>query len=71
MVKEILKEMEMKKVVMHCFGGKLKLAKKIVEKGYYFSIPPSIIRSEHFQHIVKAVNISQLLTETDAPYQSP
>lgn len=71
LVFEILKSTEIKKVVMHCFGGKLKLAKKIAEKGYYFSIPPSVVRSEHFQNIVKSVNISQLLTETDAPYQSP
>ncbi len=68
---DILKETKLKKVIMHCFGGKLKLAKQIANKGYYFSIPPSVIRSEHFQNIVKSVNISQLLTETDAPYQSP
>tara|TARA_Y100000034_G_scaffold24312_3_gene28335 strand:- start:2269 stop:3048 length:780 start_codon:yes stop_codon:yes gene_type:complete len=68
---EILQKTHLKKVVMHCFGGKLKLVKKIADKGYYFSIPPSITRSEHFQKIVETVNISQLLTETDAPYQSP
>jgi len=71
LVFDILRSTNLKKVVMHCYGGKLKLAKKIAEHGYYFSMPPSIKQSEHFQHIARSVNISQLLTETDAPFQSP
>ena len=57
--------------ILHCFGGKLKLTKTAADNGYIFSIPTSILRSEHFQHIAREVNINQLLTETDAPYQSP
>ena len=68
---ETLQSTKLKKVVMHCYGGKLKLAKRIADQGYSFSIPPSIKQSEHFQHIARSVNISQLLTETDAPFQSP
>ncbi|MBT4697711.1 DNase, partial [Candidatus Woesearchaeota archaeon] len=33
--------------------------------------PPSIVRSSHFQRIVEEVNVSNLLTETDAPYLAP
>jgi len=68
---EILQSTKLKKVVMHCYGGKHKLARKIADAGYYFSIPASIVRSEHFQKIVEIVNINQLFTETDAPLQSP
>lgn len=57
--------------ILHCFGGKLNLAKKAADKNYIFSIPTSIARSTHFQNIAREVNINQLLTETDAPYQSP
>ena len=68
---ETLQSTKLKKVIMHCYGGKHKLAKRIADAGYYFSIPASIVRSEHFQKIAEIVNINQLFTETDAPLQSP
>ncbi len=68
---EILESTKNKKIMMHCFGGRLKLAKKAADNGWSFSIPTNIVKSEHFQHIVREVNINQLLTETDAPYLSP
>ena len=58
-------------VVNHCFSGKKNLIKKAAELGYYFSIPPNILRSQSFQALVKMVDIKQLLTETDSPYLSP
>lgn len=67
----MLSEAGLKRVVFHCFGGKLKLVREIRDAGWYFSIPPSVVRSEHFQHIVREVPVKQLLTETDAPYQGP
>jgi len=59
------------KAVMHCFGGKTALAKRIADEGYYFSIPCNVVRSKSFQKLLKAININQLFTETDAPYLSP
>lgn len=59
------------KVVMHCFCGKKGLVKEGSEKGYYFTIPPNIVRASTFQTVARIVNINQLLTETDAPYLSP
>jgi TatD DNase family protein len=67
---EILEKAKAKKVILHCFSGKLKLIKKAAELGYYFSIPTNITRSQHFQKLVEIVDINQLLTETDAPYLS-
>lgn len=58
-------------VDMHCFGGSKKLVKRAAELGFYFSIPPNILKLEHFQMIVGMVPMIQLLTETDAPWLSP
>ncbi len=58
-------------VVLHCFGGRKSLVTRGKELGYYFSIPPSTVRSGNFNTMVKKVPIEQLLTETDAPWQSP
>jgi len=68
---EVLEEMKMKNVVMHCFNGKKSLIKRGVENGWYFSVPPVITRLLHFKMLVELVPIGQLLTETDAPYLSP
>ena len=41
------------------------------ELGYYFTVPPSIVKGSNFQTLAKKVGIKQLLTETDAPWQAP
>lgn len=58
-------------VVLHCFGGRKALITKARELGYYFTVPPSILRIGNFQTLVKKVPLTQLFTETDAPWQSP
>tara|TARA_Y100000310_G_scaffold345618_1_gene467363 strand:+ start:1961 stop:2740 length:780 start_codon:yes stop_codon:yes gene_type:complete len=68
---EILESSKLKKVIMHCFNGKKKLVKRIQDNGWFFSIPAIIVRSQQFQEIVKDVPLSQLFTESDAPYLSP
>lgn len=58
-------------VDLHCFSGKKVLVKKAIDLGYYFSIPPNCVRSQHFQMIIELAPLTQLLTETDAPWLSP
>ncbi len=53
---------------LHCFSGKKKLVERGVKLGYTFSIPCSVSRSHQFQEMVRMIPITQLLTETDAPY---
>lgn len=60
-----------KKILLHCFSGNKKLIQRASDNGWNFSIPPVINRLQHFQMMAELVNISQLLTETDAPYLSP
>ncbi len=68
---EILQEMQVKKADLHCYGGKLKLAQRIAEAGYYFSVPPVVVRSDSFQRLTRGLPLDSLLTETDCPYMSP
>lgn len=67
---DCLMSSEAKLVNMHCFSGKISLAKKIEDHGWFLSIPPNIVFSEHFQGLVKAISLSHLLTETDSPFLS-
>tara|TARA_Y100000034_G_scaffold135167_1_gene205966 strand:- start:1889 stop:2644 length:756 start_codon:yes stop_codon:yes gene_type:complete len=71
---ETIEELEkygMKKVVMHCFGGRKNLVKRILDNNWHISIPVNCVRSQHFQNIVDMSPIANLLTETDAPYLGP
>jgi len=70
-VVDIIETSKLKKIVMHCFSGKFKLVKRIADKGWFFSIPTNIVRAQNFQKMAMEVPLSQILTETDAPYLSP
>jgi len=61
----------MKEVVFHYYSGNMTLAKQIVEKNYYISIPTIINNRSTLKDIGKKFPLEQLLTETDSPYSSP
>lgn len=67
---EMLKEFK-QPVVLHCFEASEKNIQEAVRRKYFFSIPPAVVRNEHFQKLARLVPMSQILTETDAPYQGP
>jgi TatD DNase family protein len=68
---DLLLQSGAEKVQLHAFDGKITAARPALEAGFFFSIPPSIVRSRQKQKLVHHLPLECLLVETDSPVLGP
>lgn len=59
--------------VFHCFSGDVEFAGRIVEKGFYISVPGIVTFSNarQLQAVVAEMPLEQIVLETDCPFLAP
>lgn len=67
---DILEDMQAYNPILHAFTGRRHLWRRGARNGYYFSIPPVVMRANQFRRLVEDTPLHQLFTESDAPYLS-
>lgn len=69
---EILRQAGARRVLMHAFDGKAGHAKQAADElGFFFSVPPSVVRSQQKQKLVRLLPLSNLALESDSPVLGP
>ncbi|HHY38487.1 MAG TPA: TatD family hydrolase [Clostridia bacterium] len=60
-------------VVMHCFSGDWRAARRCLDRGFYISIagPVTYKNSKFQEQVARLCPLDRLLTETDSPYLTP
>ncbi len=59
--------------IFHCFPGEYDVAKKVLDLGFYISVPGSITydKTGRWQRLLPKLPIDRILVETDCPYLTP
>lgn len=70
---EILKAHGMKKVLLHCFSGSVEFMKECEKLGYKIALGGVVTfkNAREPKNVATAVNIENLMLETDCPYLAP
>ncbi len=68
---DFLREHGARRVQLHAFDGRAARAEPALEAGWFFSVPPSVVRSPQKQKLVRRLPLSCLLLETDSPVLGP
>lgn len=69
-VLDLLLKNRIQSAVFHWYSGGLGLIKDISDAGYFFSINPSMVKSESGRKIISNIPKHLVLTETDGPFVS-
>jgi len=58
---------------MHCYQGSAEMAREFIKLGFYISVggPVTHTRNKKIGKMLKTVDITNILVETDSPYMSP
>ena len=65
---DVLEDLDAYNPVLHAFTGRRHVWRRGLRNGYYFSVPPVVVRANQFKQLVRDAPAHQLLTESDAPY---
>lgn len=59
--------------VFHCFSGSLEFARKIIDAGFYISIPGVVTfkNAKNLAEVVAEIPLERMVIETDCPYLAP
>ncbi len=59
--------------VLHCYSGSYEMAKEFVKRGFYLGIGGVVTfkNANEIKKVVKDIDLSFLLSETDSPYLTP
>jgi len=59
-------------VLLHCYSGSGEQARQWAKQGYFFAFGGAItFKKNHKSEVLSVIPITQVLTETDAPYLTP
>ena len=66
-----IKNSKSHKGVIHCFASNLDFAKKIIDLGYLISFTGMITFVKELESVIKEIELSSIMIETDSPYLAP
>lgn len=68
----VLQNFNTLKGVFHCFSGNINQAEQVVNKGFLLGIGGVVtFKNAGLDKVVQAMNLSDIILETDAPYLAP
>ncbi|WNE40967.1 MAG: putative metal-dependent hydrolase YjjV [Mycoplasmataceae bacterium] len=73
---ELIRELGIKKGVLHCFSGNQEIAKKFIDLGFYISFAGNITYKnakwqERWGEVIEKIPLERIVIETDSPYLPP
>jgi TatD DNase family protein len=58
-------------VLMHCFDGSIEVAQRVLDNGWYITLPANFTRYRNRVQAAELLQLKHILLETDGPYLSP